>query len=247
MEKQMSINRRLFTTGLGTSMLLPGCTEYLGDNGLTATAPFESLVRQIKHDVGTYIFQHQNDPEIPPDVQPCSGQIAFAINKVEINVTATFDRSMSGNAGLKVPIDVTTFGMSGSYSTIRNDTITTSLTIWPITAAKEAIIEEKSDQVQRLTAVPPPAPDFSGTPITNALNQLRNDLIRTANTPPCFDFGKDEQSGNVVKWAFTISKKAEAGAKFSLLLFAVGADGSVSRSFANTIEVNFIASGRGFG
>lgn len=184
---------------------------------------------------------------VPPAGKACGGQVAFTIQKVKMVVTATFDRASAANAGLKVPLNLVTLeaGVSGSESA--SNMITTSLTVWPLTASRDAELEDESVASQRLKAVPPPSPDFEGTPIADAMNLLRNDLLKTADTPPCFDFGQGEQRDNLVKWAFTIGQRTKAEAKLSLKLFAVGGEISSARTFANTIEASFLAMGEGFG
>jgi len=242
----MLLDRRLFLAGAGAGLLLPGCTSRAAPGAMEAV-PLESLVRQIKHDIGSYIFHHQDDSKVPAAGKACGGQVGFTIQKVKMIVTATFDRASSANAGLKVPLNLVTLeaGISAAEST--SDMITTSLTIWPLTAGPDAELEDESVAGQRLTAVPPPSPDFEGTPIADAMNRLRNDLLKTADTPPCFDFGQGEQRDNFVKWAFTIGQRSKADAKLSLKLFAVGGEISSARTFANTIEASFLAIGEGFG
>lgn len=245
----MQTDRRAFIASSGSVLLLTGCMGKQSVGRPTPAIPLESLVRQIKHDIGSYIFEHQDDPELPASSNlPCWGQIAFAIQKVKLTVTVTSDHTIGANGGLKVPVDILTIEASGSSSRLVGNSVTTSLTIWPITASKDAEFEEASVAFQRLAAAPPPSPDFEGTPIRDALNNLLADLKKTADTPPCFNFGEgDNQKDNIVKWAFKIEDKRKVGGKLSLLFFSVGADNESVRSFANTIEVNFIATGDGFG
>lgn len=239
----MTTRRELLA--LTASGFLSGCTGGKSLSSRTETVTFESLVRQIKHDVGTYVVQHQD--EAMPKGLVCAGNVAFTISKVKMTVTAVLDTSGSINAGLKIPLDLVTVDASASAAQGSNNTITTSLVIYPISAAKDAEFEDESVAVQRLTTAPPASPQFVGTPITDVLNRLKADLLKTADTPPCFNFGDGEQKENVVKWAFTVTRKASGGGKLSLALFTLGADTSRSQSYANTIEVSFIATGEGFG
>lgn len=241
------LSRRAFSQYMTVVPWLAGCNQAPTGVFPSKTIPLESLLRQIKYDVGTYIFQHQDDSMQHLRGRACAGQVEFAIRSLKISVTTSIDRTQSASAGLQVPIDVVTLDAGGSGSRLLNDTITTTLVIWPITAPSNSLLDDETEAQQRLTAVPPPSPDFSGTPISDALNQLRNDLIQTSDTPPCFDFGREEQDDNVVKWAFSVSDKMQGTAKLSLLLFSVGAEASATTTFANTIEATFIAFGEGFG
>jgi hypothetical protein len=241
----MILDRRTIVLGASAG-LLSGCISDQGLGQDPPTVSFESLVRQIKHDVGSFIFQHQEDVAVAKG-PVCAGQVAFTIQKVAMTVTATLDQSGTVNAGLKIPLNLLTLEPSLSRSRTLSNSITTNLTIWPITASKGAEFDDAALARQRLTAAPPASPEFTGTPICDTLNQLRSDLLKTADAAPCFDFGQAEQKANSVKWAFSVTNKAQAGGKLSLAMVSVGADTSSSRVFANTIEASFIASGEGFG
>jgi hypothetical protein len=243
----MLLTRRRFIVSASATGMLSACAGFPNKQAPMQTVPLESLVRQMKHDIGSYIYEHQNDPLFQPTGRPCGGQADFAIQKVKMTVTATLDRTFSANAGLQVPINLVTLEASGSRARTIGNTVTLNLEIWPITAGEDAEFEDETAAAQRLTAIPPPSPDFSGTPIRDALNQLRRDLIATADTPPCFNFGEGEQKGNVVKWGFSLTNKAQSGGKLSLLIFSVGAESSATHTFANSIEATFIATGVGFG
>ncbi|MFZ5747561.1 MAG: hypothetical protein ACOY45_07860 [Pseudomonadota bacterium] len=244
----MQIHRRGFVAAGASALLLPGCVAGAGRApARPRSISFETLVRQIKHDIGSYIVQHQDDVEIKASEKPCAGQVNFAISKVKLTVTTTIDQSSSGNVGLKVPLDLLTISPSGSGSRGLSNSVTTSLAIFPITAGPDAVVEDAAIAAQVLKQAPTAPAEFMGTPICDALNQLRADLIRTADVPPCFNFGEGDQRENSVKWAFTVTEKRQAGGKLELLLFSIGSEASQTRSFANVVETSFIATGEGFG
>lgn len=275
---------RRFVLGAGGGLLLTGCASAptLGSASRRAVT-LESLVRQLKHDIGTYIFETQDArPEAGQTV--CGGEVIFEIKKVQISVSTIVDRTVTESGGLKVPLGQLTLEGGVNRTATRNDTLTTTLSIYPVTlsaADAEEILKSDAEThrevraaaqaagtppdpdallpdpllAKRLTAVPPPSPDFEGTPIRDALIRLRNDVVATSDTPPCFDFtmdgaGEDGGEGkpeNAVKWAFSVTEKRGGGGKFSLLFFSAGAEGSVSRNWANTITVEFTGRGVGFG
>jgi hypothetical protein len=233
----MLVDRRTFITSIGAGLIVSGCVTTREAGGTGRLISLESLVRHIKHDVGTYMARHPvragPAPAADPDpARPCGGQAEFTIQKVKLTVTATSEQSAGVTGGLSVPIGLLTAGATGGGSRARSDTMTISLTIWPV-----------ADQ-EPLTAAPPASPDFEGTPIADALERLHRDLVATADTRPCFDFGKEgDTKDNFVRWGFTVTEKANAGGKLSLLIFSIGAEASTSRVYANTVEATF--AGRG--
>ncbi|TAW09969.1 hypothetical protein [Rhizobium ruizarguesonis] len=227
--------------------LLSSCGLGANTADVSRTVAFESLLRQIKHDIGTYIYRHQNDKSAVGSGKVCAGAVDFIVSKVAITVTAKVDQTTSGSGGLQVPVNLATLDGSVGVSRVLNDTITTKLSIFPLTAAADAEIEDESAKKQRIINPPPAPPDFRGTPIADALDKLRQDLIATSDTAPCFNFGQGEQNDNTVQWAFSVSDKIEGSGKFTLVLFSVGADGSRTKTFANTIDVTFVGTGEGFG
>lgn len=216
-------------------------------NDSPQTVDFKSLVRQMKHDLGSYMFAHRNEPEIKVTEKACAGQVNFTIQKVKMTCTAIVEHSGSIDGGLKIPINIVE--LSGGVSRKRqlSNTITTTLNIYPISGGDDAIIEDDSTKAENIAAVPPAASEFVGTPISDALNGLRNDLISTSDTPPCYNFGQEEGQDNSVKWAFSVKKEAKDSAKFTIAIFSVGDEKSSAISYANTIEVFFVATGEGFG
>jgi hypothetical protein len=242
------IDRRDFFVGAGASIMLGGCATTLESRREPLPGVrFESLLRQIKHDVGSYIFRTQDDsPEVRLRNNACVGDVSFQIQSVKLTVTAQVDQTADDTAGLTIPLDVLTINPSAGIGRTLNNSITTSVVIYPMTASREAVIEDAALQRQRLTAIPPASPEFEGTPIANALTQLRQDMIAVSDTPPCFNFGTGDK-GNVVKWAFAVTRRRTVGAKLNLLIFSVGTSDTTSTRYANEIEVAYIAAGEGFG
>ena len=252
----MELDRRMVLIG-GPALLIGGCVTG-GQHRPFQTISFESLARQIKYDIGTYLFRHQDDVPIveapgadasdeeratyaaavqegrarpPGPNQRCLGQVSFTISKVRLVATTTAESRLSGSAGLQVPIGLVTLSPSMSASSSRNQTLATTLDMYPMAG-------------QRLDSAPPPVAEFEGTPIADTLDALARDLSRTADTPPCFEFGREtDQKANGVKWGFTVTRSQTVGGKLSLLIFSLGAEGTSTRSVANTIEVNFIGTG----
>jgi hypothetical protein len=235
----MLLSRRTVIAGLGATGLLPGCATVSGTSRSLRTVSFESLVRQMKHDVGSYIFQHQD--ETPQLVRPpCGGQIDLVIQRVKMTVTATVDQTGGINAGLKVPINVITLEAGGGRSHTINNSVSVGLTLWPLDPGAGNPVSP------RLEAPPPPSDEFVGTPICDALNQLRRDLRQTADTAPCFNFGDGDKQDNSVKWAFSVSDEDTVSGKLTILVFSIGGDSTVTHTFANTIEASFVGSGQAF-
>jgi hypothetical protein len=205
-------------------LLLAGCADFPGDAQSTGSVSFESLVRQIKYDVGGYLLAHQNDVPVveapgadadrtekstyqanqkaglarpPAASEKCLGQVSFDIAKVKITASAEVENKAGGSVGLQVPINVATLNLSGGVSQSRKGSLTTTLEIYP------------TDQL--ITEPPRPVPEFQGRPIADTLEAVRTDLIKTADTQPCFDFGRSEdQKANSIKWGFTVVRSTRA-------------------------------------
>jgi len=245
----MLIGRRAFISSSGATLLLPGCVSGPRGSALP-TVSLESLMRQLKHDVGSYVFEHQRDTAVKSSEKPCAGDVNFTIQKVKMTVTATFDRETGASGGLKVPIGLITLDASGSLSKTLTNTVTTSLTVFPLTADAGAVFSGDTEKYkyQELKAAPPAPSEFTGTPIRDALNGLRRDMIAASDTAPCFNFGQEgDPQDNVVKWGFAIKEVQGGGIGLSILLFSLGAQSSSTTTYANTLEASFIATGDGAG
>ncbi|TAV21347.1 hypothetical protein ELI36_32935 [Rhizobium ruizarguesonis] len=90
------------------------------------------------------IYRHQNDKSAAGSGKVCAGAVDFIISKVAITVTAKVDQTTSGSGGLQVPVNLATLDGSVGVSRALNDTITTKLSIFPLTAAADAEIEDES-------------------------------------------------------------------------------------------------------
>lgn len=226
----MQIDRRVFLASIGSSAALAGCetTSWVGGPP-SEPVTYEALVRQVKYDLGHYAEISAGDAEAPPLPNACAGQIALQIDKVKLTVTASVERTRTVTGGLKVPINLLTLEPSRSNARTLNNTLTTILTIWP------------RDERAMAGAVLAPDPAFDNTtPITDALVGIRRSLLAVSDTPPCFSFGADSaKDGNVVKWAFSLSRKDTAGGKAAIAIFSVGAEEVNTAAYANTIEVFF--------
>lgn len=258
------LNRRtLMASGsLGLAGLLSGCGA--GRNGLRAgmpTVPFELLLRQMKYDVGTYLWRHQGDKEAvnrpgpnataderkefeefiaagqyraARDGEACVGQVSLSLVKVKLTVTATVKQKDSANAGLEVPLNLVTISPSGSISAEDDQSLTTTVEIFP------TVLEE----FEYIDAEPQARPEFAGHPVTDTLEALRAAMQRTADTKPCFHFGvEQDQKSNSVKFGFTVTRSGTAGGKLKILFFSLGAESSETQTVANTIEVFFVSKG----
>lgn len=243
----MLIDRRSVVAGLGVTPFLSGCVTMPDGKTAPPTVDFKSLVRQMKHDLGSYMFAHRNEAEVKLTEKACAGQVNFTIQKVKMTCTALVEHTGSTEGGLKIPINIVELEGGISRKRQLSNTITTTLNIYPISGGDDSIIEDEATKAENIVAVPPPDSEFVGTPICDALNKLRSDLISTADTPPCYNFGKEEGQENSVKWAFSVKKEATNSAKFTIAVFSVGDEKTSAITFANTIEVFFIATGEGFG
>lgn len=242
--------------------LLTGCATSPDDFGSgDATVSFETLVRQLKYDIGTYLWRHKDEKEAlnrpgpdatdqekaefqqmlsggqyraQQDGEACVGQVTFTLTRVKLTVATTVEQKASGSAGLEVPIGVVTVAPAGSISRLRSSSLTTTLDIYPT----------YNEDFEVMDSAPAATPEFVGHPITDTLEALRSDLIKTADTKPCFNFGVEEtQKGNSVKLGFAVTRTAGTGGKLKILIFSLGAETSVSRNVANTIEVFFVSKG----
>lgn len=229
----------------GGAGAVSGCTT-LGSYQPSGFVDFESLARQMKHDVGKYVFNNQ-DRVNPAGGAVCAGDVAFSIYSVTMTVTAVVDRSQGASGGLKIPLNLLTISPKITAARSFTDTLTTSLTVYPLIAAKDAIYERPELKRQRLTSVPPPSPKFEGTPINDTLEKLRADLVKTSDTAPCFKFGEPDKQKNSIKWAFSVVDKTGGGVSFDIAIVSIGAEGAQQRTYANTLEVAFTAAGEGFG
>ncbi|MDR6827203.1 hypothetical protein J2X48_000921 [Bosea sp. BE271] len=260
------MDRRTFVkcSGVAAVGLLGGCADSNGGFGdVGQTVSFEALVRQIKYDVGTYLWRNRDTREAlrPPGPnataeekqtfrdnlatgqyraarkgEDCVGQVTFTLTRVKLTVSVTVEQKANGSASLEIPVGISTVTPSGSLSSTSNSSLTTTLDIYP--TVKDL---EKSELV---TSEPVPTGEFVGHPITDTLQALRSDLIKTADTKPCFNFGvEQDQKTNSVKLAFVVTQAAGLGGKLKIVFFSLGADGSTSRSVANTVEVFFVSKG----
>lgn len=222
---------------------------------------FESLVRQMKYDVGTYLWRHKGQkealnrpgPNATPeekaqfqqmleagqyraarDGEACVGQVSISLVKVKLTVTTTVEQKDSGNLGLEVPLGIVTVSPSGSQTSTSNQSLTTTVEIYPTVNEDFEVVDDE----------PQPPGEFVGHPITDTLEALRSDLERTADTKPCFNFGvEQDQKTNSVKLGFTVTRAAGGGGKLKILFFSLGAESTQSRAVANTIEVFFVSRG----
>lgn len=245
---------------LAGSSSLAACVT-VGESGRPIEGPtFEAVVRQVKYDLGTYLWRHRDEREplpAPDDAAPqnleafnamvtgdqyraatdqevCTGEVFFMIVKVKLSVQTTFDTKIGGSAGLKVPLGPVVVGPKASMSRQTVQTMTTTLEFIPETmhAAHEAMTEAPTS----------PGLGFSGHPIADTLDALRLSLQAAADTRPCFTFGADQdQKSNSVKMGFTVTETRGGG--FSLDLFSLGAEGSRTEIVANTIEMFFVSHG----
>lgn len=251
----MWVNRRHFLTAT-TGIFLTGCAKFPGGEQTSESVSFETLVRQVKYDIGSYLLAHQNDDEvvaagpIPKDdpsdktvnknikvrqatsKEKCLGQVSFAIQKVKLTVLTEVENKIGGSGGLVVPVGISSVNLSGLGSFQRKGSLTTALEIYPLSTPISGNLK--------------PVPEFQGRPINDTLEALRTDLVRTADVEPCFDFGQSDSPSNTVKWGFTVTKSVTSGGKFGIAIFSIGAEGSSTTIAANTIEVTFIGTG-GFG
>lgn len=230
----MQIDRRAMLSGLGAGLLLPGCATFRGRPSLVNAPSFASLLAHLKHDVATWKLEREGQPG--PGGLACGDAARLTLRKLKLSVTASRSGGASATGGLTVPINLLTVGASASRSRAVENSITVGLTLYP------------SEGNVPLTSIPPASEEFEGTPISDALAQLRRDLWRSAAAPPCFDFNSDgavadDKQDNAVKWAFTVKDNSEAGVKFSLLFFTIGGGASQSQSYANTIEATFSGAG----
>lgn len=186
------------------------------------TVSVESVVRQIKSDVARYdIYRaaHANDT---PLNNACGGHIDFEITSIAISLTTITERSLSGTVGAVVPATPFKFSGGGSRTT-------------------------KSSQVVKFTLKPAPPrrgevellPNDGG--FASVLINLRESLLRASNQLPCFAFADDQK--NSIEFGFTITNANSAGGGVSFLIFTLGAERKESHQAANTVTVNFRATG----
>lgn len=250
------MDRRSVLIGAGAAgAAWPAAAKPLRKSSVSLAA----LMQQIKHDVGSYILRHERDPtiEAPPGsdssaqeradyqesvrrgaVRPpargqvCSGQIQFAIGRVNLQVEVTNSRNGSGGLELALPFGPG-IGLGGKFARARTDTVSLSLTIFP-------------GSIEGGTTVPPPPspPGFEGTPISDVLEGMLKDLVSSSHYPPCFGFGQDKQD-NTLSWGFKVADTLDG--KISLKLFALEAGGERASSVANKISVQIIGAGDGMG
>jgi hypothetical protein len=260
--------RHLLVTGsVGFAALLSGCVTGRGRASVPVeTIPFEALLRQVKYDVGTWLWRHQYEKEAlnrpapgaspekikafndllaagqyretkPGRKEACAGQVSMTLTKVKLTVTASVDNKTGASGGLEIPIGLASFSPSGSYSVKDSQSLTTTVEIYP--TAPNALDEE-----EYVDSEPVAQPEFTGHPITDTLEALRSSMEKTADTKPCFNFGlEQDQKGNSVKLGFTIEKVGQVGGKLKLFFFSLGADNTNTRTVANTIEVSFVSRG----
>lgn len=258
------IDRRMMIGG-GVAIaggLLSGCVGTR--NGFRTGAPavsFEALIRQIKYDVGTYLWQHKGEkealnrpgPNATPeeikefetsltggqyrparDGEACVGQVSITVTKVKLTVSTSVEQKEGGSAAVEVPLDIVTISPGISGSRTLNQSLTTTLEIYPTAY----------DNFELVDSEPRPVPEFEGHPITDTLNALRRDLEKTADTKPCFNFGvEQDQKSNSVKLGFTVTRASGGSGKLKILFFTLGAESSTTRTVANTIELFFVSRG----
>lgn len=225
------------------------------------SVPFEALIRQIKYDVGTYLWQHRGEKEalnrFGPNATPeerknfelqltggryraakdgeaCIGQVSITVTKVKLTVSTSVEQKDGGSASVEVPLGIVTLSPGISGSKTINQSLTTTLEIFPTAY----------DEFETVDSEPRPAPEFDGHPITDTLNALRRDLEKTADTKPCFNFGvEQDQKTNSVKLGFTVTRASGGFGKLKILFFTLGAESSTTRTVANTIELFFVSRG----
>lgn len=242
------------------SLMISACAQIPGGNLPQGSISLETLMRQVKYDVGTYLLAHQNDPNVitQADIdeseesrvaqqqaiaqgtnrlqrkgEKCTGQIDFKVEKVKLTVLTEVENKGGANASLQVPLNIATANVGASGSLSRKGSLTTSFEIAP-------------DFDQKIEGPLVPVPQFSGLPISSTLEALRSDLIATADVEPCFNFKVQDAGANSIKWGFTVTKATGGNGKVTFVLFSLGAEASTTSAVTNTIEVTFQASG-GFG
>lgn len=258
------VDRRGFIVGSGASaaMLLSGCATGRDFTRVGApTVSFEDLLRQVKFDLGTYLWNHRGQKEAlnrpgpnataeeraefersiaagqyraARDGEACVGQVSLTVVKVKLTVTTTVETKSGGSGGLEVPLGLVTVSPSVSTSRVSNQSLTTTVEILPTVFDDQETVDKE-----------PVSPGiFEGHPITDTLEAMRRDMERSADTKPCFNFGAEQdQKTNSVKLGFTVTRTTGAGAKFKFLFFSLGAEASQSRAVANTMEIFFVGRG----
>lgn len=222
-----------FLSVLLIALFLASCG---GGNGPRSTIPaiekpipYEALVRQMKYDVGTYLNSQQNVVPQPDGKKlACKGQVEFELEKVKLNVTASRATESEPSAGLEVAVGPVEIEASGSRASNTKYSIATTLVMYP------------SDG--KIGKLKQPDGWIEGTPLSDAMNALKRDLVATSDVKPCFNFGESPE-GNTVTLGFGIDRVQSAGGKLKLFFFSIGASQKDTSSIANSIEITFKPSG----
>lgn len=227
---------------------------------------YEQFARQLKYEVGTYLWRHRNDPEVtdyragqsagadvsgfeadaragkirlPTATEKCPNQLNITIKRVKFTTTTSITGKQSGSAGIELPIGTATVSPSLAGSREIKNEVTTVLTFDP---DPNADITEEPKPVLG----PDGEPVFAGAIIADTIDAITTALKRTSDTRPCFEFPDDPKATNTIKWGVTYTTSSTQGGKFKILIFSLGADNTRTRAAANTIEIELYVTG-GFG
>lgn len=255
---------RIYLAALCATLFLSGCITTPEEDSGYETVELEKVLRQLKYDLGTYIYRHQDDEfaVAPPgpgasaaeietfrqsiandllraasEEERCLGQVSLQVSKITVSMATIVEDSAGTQASLKVPINVFTLTPSGKSAASTKQSITTSFTIYP------GFQSGSDGDRERLQNTPQPINAFSGHPITDTLEALKKDMENTADTLPCFNFGVEEKQKNSVKLGFEIKQSTTIGGKLEFLVFSIGAEETSSNTVTNTIEVFFVGQG----
>lgn len=212
-------------------LLLAGCA---GSNPLDDTegVAVEDVLRRVKAEIG--LFQSHERAYIlqPPLRNACKGYVNFFVPKVKMTLSVVLTTSTGGAATLGAPpLGDAKLGLSVGGNVQGKQTQTLEFTEFPIEPLPPEAVE---DDMEELQAKKTP------TPMTNALDGLRNAVLAQSGHGPCLDLRQgDADPKNNVSFAIDVDRKNNGGLNFAYTMFSIGATRSGENDYSNKIEISF--------
>jgi hypothetical protein len=208
----------------------------------TDTVPLDEVIKLLKENLRVYeayAASHQKDR---PSTKLCNGNINLYIDTATIVITTKIDVTDARNYSAKVPLDLITVGQNYEASVRLENSQGITFTVHPerynpiayaeSIATKEHPIESKNwGDIEYWRA-------GNYYPIAVSLMEVREALLKTRDTHPCFTLAKLQ---NTYRAGFTVTRSKAGGGNLTFGLFSLGASRAQNQSAANTLEISFKA------
>jgi hypothetical protein len=204
----------------------------------------DQVILRLKQEVAMYQQAQsawQNDPQHDPAklgvVSQCSakGSVDFKLTKVKLDLTTTTSIKENGALSLKIPFagGTGTVGPGISGSTETDNTNELVLYAYPEASTFQNV--EISDVVRKNSAI-------AGTLIA-----LRESLIRSSTSKPCFDLTQAGAKDNdTFSLKFAVKKDVNPSLGFNFVILSASGGYDHNSNVGNTITVTFTPTGSAF-